>query len=537
MARTTALNAAWQRLQAEAERLRHRSLHALFETDPQRSARFARQALGFYVDFSRQLIDDEALKHLLALAEAADVAGAREALFTGAPVNVTENRPALHTALRQQTDAPVLVDGEDVIPAIRAQQRRMGKLVARLHAGQWRGYSGRAITDVVHLGVGGSDLGPQLVVDALKEFRHPHCNVGLHFVANLDGGELARTLARLNPETTLFVVTSKTFTTVDTLTNAASALAWLEVASGLPAAELKRLHFIGISAAAERVDEWGIPADHQLRFWAWVGGRYSLWSTVGFAIALWLGMEGFTQLLAGAAAMDDHYRTAPAAENLPLLLALIDVWNHNLLGAHAHAVLPYDARLALLPRYLAQLEMESNGKSVQRDGTPVTRHTAAVLWGETGPTAQHAFYQLLHQGTETIWCDFITAVRADEWALPDVKAHQRLNLANCLAQAQALAFGADHPDPHRRYPGNRPSTLLLMDALSPWQLGALLALYEHKVHASAVIWNINPFDQWGVELGKRIAGELCTQLEKTEDGTEDSSLAPLLNHIRQVMRT
>ncbi len=520
-------------LWAELEQLAARPwrLADLFAEQPGRAEALSVRLGPLYADFSRQRWDERVIERLVALALACDLPEAIEALFEGQPVNVTEGRAALHTALRQQDDAPVHVAGKDVMPLIRAQRMRMGELVTRLHAGQWRGYTGRAITDVVHLGVGGSDLGPQLVVEALTHQRHPDCQLKLHFVSNLDGGQLERLLPRLQPETTLFVVTSKSFTTVDTLANAETAVHWLKSASELEAAVLKRLHFIGISASPERMSAWGLPEANQLRFWEWVGGRYSLWSAVGFTIALWLGMSGFERLLSGAAAMDIHFRSSPLHRNIPVLMGLLGVWNHNFMGMHARAVLPYDVRLQLLPRYLMQLEMESNGKSVRRNGVPCSWHTSPVVWGETGPNAQHAFYQLLHQGTEAVSCDFIAVVDSDQSALPPDRArhHQHLNLANCLAQLQALAFGADSEDPHRAYPGNRPATLLLLQQLDAYTLGMLIALYEHKVFTEAVIWDINPFDQWGVELGKHIARTMKAVLdgERGTDGLDAATKAAL----------
>ncbi len=531
---------AWQAVAAEAERLKGVHLRQLLADDPQRAQRFCRTLGPLLWDFSRQRIDEAALDALVALGEAAQLPRHFERLFRGEPVNVSENRPALHTALRQQDESPVVVDGENVIPAIRREQAKMAELVARLHAGQWRGYSGFPITDVVNLGVGGSDLGPQMAVQALEEFRHPDCKVRLHYVSNLDGRELLALLKdRLKPATTLFVVASKTFTTIDTLTNANTAREWLlrHVDGRFDEKAILRQHFIGISANPAAMSGWGIAPEHQLRFWDWVGGRYSLWSAIGFSIALWLGMDGFNALLAGAAMVDAHVRTAPVADNLPMLLALLEVWNHNFLGLHAKAVLPYDGRLALLPRYLEQLEMESLGKSVTLDGQPLAVHSGPVVWGDTGPNAQHAFYQLLHQGTEAVMCEFIATVKGRS-DVPDEEAararhHQRLNLANCLAQIEALATGADSEDPHRRYPGNRPGSLLLFDALTPHTLGMLIALYEHKVYAQAMLLGINPFDQWGVELGKRIARELLGVLESGGKTPQDAVTAALVEHIRQ----
>ncbi len=518
----------WQQLFSLAAPFQKKHLRQLLSEGGQtRIQQLQKRHLGFLLDLTRQRLDQAVLAKFSQLLDDIALRTHIEDLFQGAQVNRSEQRPALHTALRQRSETPVYVEGENILPAVRAQWQRMDKLIQRLYQRQWRGYSGRAITDIVHMGVGGSELGPHLVVDALAEYRHPACPVRLHFVANLDGGELQRILSQLNPETTLFVVVSKTFTTLDTMANAQMALAWLQAASGRDEAILKHLHFVGVSAQPDKMTAWGIPPAHQLRFWSWVGGRYSLWSAVGFVIAVWLGMEGFMALLEGADAMDQHYRHAPWLDNLPVLLAMIGVWNHNVLDLHAHAVLPYDYRLQLLPRYLMQLEMESNGKSVTQLGEPVEQHTCPVLWGELGPNAQHAFYQLLHQGTEAVSCEFLAAVKgaANE-------QQQTLNLANCLAQMQVLASGREGDMPAQNYPGNHPASLLLMDALTPWQLGALLALYEHKVYTQAVIWGVNPFDQWGVELGKQIAQQTLSALQG-EAQMENAVTAALVNYLRE----
>lgn len=518
---------AWQTLKQHAQALENVHLKNLFGTDPGRWTHFTRQVAGLTLDLSKQRWDDDTLEHLLALAEEAGVPGAIEALLSGKRVNVSENRPALHTALRLPPEASLEVEGEDVAAAVHDSLTQMERLVARLHAGQWRGATGKPIRHVVNLGVGGSDLGPLMVTHALADYQpediHP---LEVHFASTMDGSQLADYLTRFNPETTLFVLSSKSFTTIDTLSNANTARDWLigrlskhgELPSASPvSAELIiRQHFIGVSASPEKMSEWGIAADHQLMFWEWVGGRYSLWGTIGLPIALVVGMDNFRELLAGAHAMDRHFREAPMAENLPVLLGLAGIWNVNFLDIRAHSILPYDGRLEYFAAYLEQLEMESNGKSVTSQGQAVNYSTCPVLWGQLGPNAQHAFYQLLHQGTQPVVCDFIAPLkRYDDVADPDtrrhLKAQHRLALANCFAQSRVLMLGddaleEDGPRPeHKRYRGNQPSTTVLLDQLTPSTLGALIALYEHKVFVQAVIWDINPFDQWGVELGKQIA--------------------------------
>ena len=514
---------AWQTLKHHAETLQHVHLKTLFGTEPSRWESFTRQVAGLTLDLSKQRWDDDTLEHLFTLASEAGVPSAIEALLSGKRVNVSENRPALHTALRLPADATLEVEGEDIVAGVHQSLAQMERLVCRLHAGQWRGATGKPIRHVVNLGVGGSDLGPLMVTHALADFRpndiHP---VEVHFASTMDGSQLADYLSRLNPETTIFVLSSKSFTTIDTLSNANTAREWLlsrltqHGATPISAELVVRQHFIGVSASPEKMTEWGIAEDHQLTFWEWVGGRYSLWGTIGLPIALVVGMANFSEFLAGAHAMDHHFAEAEMSENLPVLLALAGIWNVNFLDIRAHSILPYDGRLEYFAAYLEQLEMESNGKSVTRQGQPVNYSTCPVLWGQLGPNAQHAFYQLLHQGTQPVVCDFIAPLkRYDEVDDPDtrrhLKAQHRLALANCFAQSRVLMLGDDAleddgPRPeHKRYRGNQPSTTVLLDQLTPATLGSLIALYEHKVFVQAVIWDINPFDQWGVELGKQIA--------------------------------
>ncbi|MBB3184709.1 glucose-6-phosphate isomerase [Halomonas fontilapidosi] len=527
---------AWQALSAHAREMRNTHLGELFNEVSGRHAAFTRQAAGLTLDLSKQRWRDETLVRLLDLAREAEVPEAIRALLAGERVNRSEDRPALHTALRLPPEESLVVEGEDLVPSVHATLDRMARMVERFHAGQWRGATGRAIRDVVNLGVGGSDLGPLMVTHALADYRPEGVHtIDVHFASTMDGSQLADYLARLNPETTLFVLSSKSFTTIDTLSNARTARDWLMARlmgehreEGVDAELVMRQHFIGVSASPEKMSEWGIAEDQQLAFWEWVGGRYSLWGAIGLPIALMVGMPHFRELLAGAHEMDRHFSEAPLSDNLPVLLALAGIWNVNFLDIRAHSILPYDGRLEFFAAYLEQLEMESNGKSVTHDGREVSYSTCPVLWGQLGPNAQHAFYQLLHQGTQAVECDFIAPkVRYDDVEDPATRDHlmgqHRLTLANCFAQSRVLMLGdeaieEEGPRPvHKRYRGNQPSSTLLLDRLTPRTLGALIALYEHKVFVQARIWDINPFDQWGVELGKQIAGETRRILEHQAD--------------------
>ncbi|APX92514.1 glucose-6-phosphate isomerase [Halomonas sp. 1513] len=534
---------AWQALERHAGQMREVHLRELFATRG-RFARFSREAAGLTLDLSKQRWSDETHALLLALAREAGVPQAITRLLDGERVNRSEDRPALHTALRLPESARLEVEGEDLVPAVHATLAQMQRMVDKLHAGQWRGATGKAISDVVNLGVGGSDLGPLMVTHALADY-HPEGvhEVQVHFASTMDGSQLADYLTRLNPETTLFVLSSKSFTTIDTLSNARTARDWLYArlvcsrhdagngaAAEIDRALVMRQHFIGVSASPDKMSEWGIAEANQLEFWEWVGGRYSLWGAIGLPIALVVGMANFRELLAGAHAMDQHFREAPLEDNLPVLLALAGIWNVNFLDIRAHSILPYDGRLEYFAAYLEQLEMESNGKSVTDDGQVTPYSTCPVLWGQLGPNAQHAFYQLLHQGTQPVECDFIAPMRRydrveDDATRAHLKAQHRLTLANCFAQSRLLMLGDDAIDDdgprpsHKRYRGNQPSTTLLLERLSPATLGALIALYEHKVFVQATIWGINPFDQWGVELGKVIAGE-TEQILTSHEGLE-----------------
>ncbi|MDP2227064.1 MAG: glucose-6-phosphate isomerase [Moraxellaceae bacterium] len=529
---------AWQDLQTRAAAMQSLHLRDLWQA-PSRAADFSRRTGPLLFDFSKQRLRADDLAALFALARECGLETAVTGLMRGDPVNNTEGRAALHTALRASPDEVIEVDGRNIVPDVHASLVRMESVVRRIHSRQWRGYTGKAITDVVNIGVGGSDLGPFMACNALGEFIAPAArDLRLHFVSSIDGTQIADLLGSLNPETTLFIVSSKSFATLDTLSNASTALQWMLEDSG-DEDLMVRHHFIGVSARADRMTEWGIPESNQIGFWEWVGGRFSLWSAIGLPVALLLGMSGFRDMLAGARFMDQHFRSVPLEDNLPVLLGLIGVWNATFLDIRGHTVLPYDGRLKFFPAYLTQLEMESNGKSVSRAGGALDYRTCPVLWGDVGPNAQHAFYQLLHQGTQAVSCDFIAPVRRyDEHRQNhELQVQHQLALANCLAQSRVLMLGdacvedGESAPGFRRYRGNQPSTTILLDELSPFTLGALVALYEHKVFVMSVIWDINPFDQWGVELGKQIAESTYLALQLRQTGAFDGSTNTLMAHI------
>lgn len=520
---------AWQALEAYAsEEGRALKLSELF-SDPKRTEAFSLELESFYLDYSKNRINQQVMDKLFDLANQQDLQGWIKKLVSGDPeVNDTEKRPALHTALRDLEAFPEA--GAEIQDAVLSQLDSMASIVNKIRAGHWRGFSGKPITDVVNIGVGGSDLGPLMITNALQTTVSP---VQLHFISSIDGTQTSNLLKGLNQETTLFVLASKSFTTIDTLSNAETAKDWLREA-GIVEETILAQHFLGVSTKPEMMTEWGIPEENQLVFWDWVGGRYSLWSVIGLPIALQLGMDGFKALLKGAHEMDRHFSSAPLEENMPVLMGLIDVWNVNFLDIHDKAILPYDARLKYLPSYFEQLVMESNGKSVSRSGKKVDYKTCPVLWGEVGPNAQHAFYQLLHQGTQRVMCDFIAPIERDDFDAEShtekdesLKVQHELAMANCFAQSRVLMLGDDaipealkekFDSPFKHYPGNQPSNTILMKNISPRTMGMLVALYEHKTFVEGVIWEINPFDQWGVELGKLIAKE-------TQGAFSDAALA------------
>ncbi len=516
-------------------------LRDMFAADRQRFARLSISWNDWLLDYSKQRVTADTMGLLQDLWAAADVPGWIALMRQGAAINHSEGRAALHIALRHPAGkGPILHGGRDVMPGVQGELEKMRRFAAAIHGRHWRGATGEPISDIVNIGIGGSDLGPRMATRALAAFRHPELRV--HYVANLDGADLATVLAGLQPRTTLFIIASKTFTTQETMQNAASARHWLVQALGEAAVAR---HFVAVSTNLAEVARFGIDPENAFAFWDWVGGRYSLWSAIGLPLVLAVGFDNFSRLLAGAHAMDEHFFSAPAAENLPALLALLEIWNSNFLGAGNRALLPYSQSLSLLPRYLQQLEMDSNGKQIDRQGLPLDCSTAPVLWGEAGTNGQHAFYQLIHQGGRLVPCEFIVC-RQPDFPLP---GHHEKLLANCFAQSEALMRGRTlaettaelatsgmAPDqvallaPYRTFPGNQPSTTLLLPRLDPFNLGALLALYEHKVFVESVIWDINPFDQWGVEYGKQLASRLLPIIEgKAAAAALDSSTAGLID--------
>ncbi|MET3136188.1 glucose-6-phosphate isomerase [Undibacterium sp. GrIS 1.2] len=536
----------WQTLLAHQARLEHVHLRDLFAADPQRFQHFSQELDGLLVDYSKQRIDAETLQSLVALARLSKVEDWRDRMFSGEKINISEDRAVLHTALRHSAFTPFPNPEADVMPLVRAVRKQMRDIVERVRSGLWRGFKGDAIQNVVNIGIGGSDLGPKLATRALSAMQHP--SLSFYYVSNLDSAHLAPLLETLDPRTTLFIVASKTFTTQETSINANTARTWLMAAAMEEWAVAK--HFIAVTSSPDKAHEFGIPDANILQIWDWVGGRYSLWSAVGLSVALAIGMNGFERLLDGAEAMDKHFCKAPLEHNLPVLLALISVWNTNFLGAETTAILPYNESLRHLPAFLQQLEMESNGKTVGRDGEPLTCRANPIVWGEIGVNGQHAFFQLLHQGGWLIPCDFVVAASSD-YPLP---GHQAPLLANCLAQSAALAFGKTEEQarielsaaglseskiaallPHKVFAGNQPSTSILIPSLDPYQLGMLLALYEHKVFVQGVIWGINSFDQWGVELGKQLANRLLPAIkgDQAYDVQLDTSTTGLIAYFRR----
>ncbi len=535
---------AWQALREQRARMQDFSLREAFASDPQRFARYSLSRGGLFLDYSKNLIDAPSLACLLELAEQVRLRPAIEALFEGRPVNASERRPALHTALRRPIGERVLVDGVDVMPEVHRVLGQMTELVQRIHNGLWRGYTEKPITDVVNIGIGGSFLGPQLVSEALLPFAQR--GVRCHYLANIDGSEFHELCSRLSAQTTLFIVSSKSFGTLETLKNTQAARRWF-LAQGGSEADLHR-HFIAVTSNRAAAIEFGIAGENIFPMWDWVGGRYSLWSAIGLPIALAIGMGNFKELLSGAYTMDQHFREAPFAENLPVLLALLGVWHGDFWGAQSHAILPYDHHLRNFNQHLQQLDMESNGKRVRQDGSPVSCGTGPVIWGGVGCNGQHAYHQLLHQGTQMIPADFIVPVTSYN---PLADHHQWL-YANCLSQSQALMRGKTLAEaeaelraaglaesevqrlaPHKTIPGNRPSNTLVLERVSPQRLGALIALYEHKVFVQSVIWGINAFDQWGVELGKELGKNVYARLTGSETGAaEDASTQGLIDFFR-----
>jgi len=529
----------WQALVAHHAALRDRSLRDLFAEDPGRARRFAAEGAGLYLDYSKHRITDETVSLLLALARGARVEARRDAMFAGERINVTEDRAVLHTALRAPADVVVEVDGHDVVPGVHEVLDRMGAFALRVRDGEWEGFTGRRIRNVVNIGIGGSDLGPAMATEALR--NDSDRQMRFRFVSNVDGADIREAIIDLDPAETLFIVASKTFTTLETLTNARTARDWLLAGLGGEPAAVAR-HFVAVSTNADKVREFGIDTANMFGFWDWVGGRYSMDSAIGLSLMVAIGPEDFRDLLAGFRAMDQHFREAPLGENLPVLLGVLGTWYGNFFGFETHAVLPYSQELSRFPAYLQQLDMESNGKSVRTDGTRVTYDTGAIEWGTAGTNGQHAYYQLLHQGTRIVPADLIGFVNPTT----EIGGHHDLLMANLFAQAEAMAFGktrdevvADGVPAHqveaRVFEGNRPTSVILADRLTPRTLGALVALYEHKVFVQGVIWGIDSFDQWGVELGKVLATKIAAEL--TADVAEvanhhDASTTTLIERFR-----
>ena len=536
---------AWKALEAHQSQLAHTTIADLFKQEQNRfndySLTFENQIL---VDFSKNKINQETLKLLHQLAKESALGEAINAMFTGEKINRTENRAVLHTALRNRSNTPVYVDGKDVMPEVNAVLAKMSAFCDRVISGEWKGYTGKAITDVVNIGIGGSDLGPYMVTEALRPYKN-HLN--MHFVSNVDGTHIAETLKKVNPETTLFLVASKTFTTQETMTNANSARDWLLAAAKDNSAVAK--HFAALSTNGKAVAEFGIDTNNMFEFWDWVGGRYSLWSAIGLSIALSIGFDNFEALLSGAHEMDKHFRTAPLEKNIPVTLALVGLWNTNFLGAQTEAILPYDQYLHRFAAYFQQGNMESNGKYVDRNGNVIRDYqTGPIIWGEPGTNGQHAFYQLIHQGTMLIPCDFIAPAQSHN---PLGDHHSKL-LSNFFAQTEALAFGKTKEEveaefvkagksldevkdivPFKVFTGNKPTNSILVQKMTPFVLGALIAMYEHKIFAQGVIFNIFSFDQWGVELGKQLANRILPELADKEKVTShDSSTNGLINQFK-----
>lgn len=535
---------AWQALSQHRQTMQDFSMREAFAADPQRFSQFTLSSCGLFLDYSKNLITHETRDLLVTLAKDAGLKEAIKAQFEGELVNSSEGRPALHTALRRPVGDKLLVNGTNIMPDVHKVLSQMTELVGRIHDGLWRGYTEKPITDVVNIGIGGSFLGPELVSEALLAYTHK--GVRCHYLANIDGSEFHELSQTIRAETTLFIVSSKSFNTLETLKNAQAARAWY-LAQGGSEAELHR-HFIAVSSNNAAAVAFGIREENIFPMWDWVGGRYSLWSAIGLPIALAIGMSNFKELLSGAYTMDQHFLNAPFEQNMPVLLGLLGVWYGNFWGAQSHAILPYDHYLRNITKHLQQLDMESNGKSVRQDGTPVATDTGPVIWGGVGCNGQHAYHQLLHQGTQLIPADFIVPIVS----FNPVSDHHQWLYANCLSQSQALMLGKTRPEaeaelrangldedqvqklaPHKVIPGNRPSNTLVVERISPRRLGALVAMYEHKVFVQSVIWGINAFDQWGVELGKELGKAVYQRLTGgVEEEAEDASTQGLINYFR-----
>ena len=536
---------AWLALNAHHKDIAPYHMRQMFQDDAKRFENFSLQLGSLFFDYSKNCINKETIKLLLKLAEQAELPANIKRMFNGDRINSTEQRAALHTALRNRSDKPVYLDDKNIMQDVHRVQELMRNFSDAVRSGQHTGYTGKAIRSIVNIGIGGSDLGPLMVCEALKPYANPDLQV--HFVSNIDGSHLTETLKKLDAETTLFIVSSKTFTTQETLTNARSARTWLTEQLGDEQAVAN--HFAAISTNLDATARFGIHPDNVFEFWDWVGGRYSLWSAIGLPIALYVGMDKFEELLEGGYEIDEHFRNAPLDQNMPVLMGLLGIWYGNFFGADSNAVFPYDQYLHRFPAYLQQLDMESNGKGVDRDGIPVDYDTGMVVWGEPGTNGQHAFYQLIHQGTRMIPADFLAPIHSQN----PLGEHHSILLANCFAQTEALMVGKTAQEaraelieqgiqdealeallPHKVFTGNKPSNTLLFDKLGPRTLGMLIALYEHKVFVQSVVWNINPFDQWGVELGKQLAGSILPELSKAAQSPQhDDSTNGLIDYFHK----
>ncbi len=535
---------AWKALEAHHRETSGRQMREMFAEDPDRFSKFSLQFEDILLDYSKNWVTGETMRLLFALAAQAGLKAWTERMFTGERINITEDRAVLHVALRNRSNRPILVDGKDVMPEVNRVLQHMREFSDAIRSGSWKGYTGKPISDVVNIGIGGSDLGPVMVTEALKPYGKPGLRV--HFVSNIDGTHIAETVKHLNPETTLFIVASKTFTTQETITNAQTARSWLLESAKDPAAVAK--HFVALSTNAKAVAKFGIKTDNMFEFWDWVGGRYSLWSAIGLPIMVFIGPAHFDALLEGGHAMDEHFRTAPLEKNLPAILGLLGVWYNNFFGAQTHAILPYDQYMHRFPAYFQQGDMESNGKGVTRDGTESEASTGPVIWGEPGTNGQHAFYQLIHQGSKLVPADFIAPVHSHN----PIGEHHEILLSNFFAQTEALMKGKTESEvraeleaqgitgeaqdklaPHKVFTGNRPTNSIFLKKVTPRSLGSLIAMYEHKIFTQGIVWNINSFDQWGVELGKQLAKAILPELEGgMKVKTHDSSTNGLINHYK-----
>jgi len=541
---------AWKKLEEHYKQFKNVNLRELFRTDPYRFEKFSVHFGDFLLDYSKNLINYNTLLLLVELAEERNLKSMTDKMFSGEKINTTENRAVLHTALRNLSKNPVRVNGWDVMPKIEQVLNQMRRFVDSVHSGEWRGCTGMPITDIVNIGIGGSDLGPSMVCNALRHYSKPGMSV--HFVSNIDGTHISEVLKRLNPATTLFIIASKTFTTQETITNANTAKRWFLKGIARHLDDVAK-HFVGISTNQDAVKQFGIDPENMFGFWNWVGGRFSLWSSIGLSVALYLGMDKFEELLQGAFEADEHFKNSPFEENIPVIMGLLDIWYSGFFKTATRAVIPYDQYLEFFPDFLQQLEMESNGKRVTKRGKIVNYPTGQVIWGKPGTNAQHSFFQILHQGTQLIPADFIAPIETHN----KVGDHHEILLANFFAQTEALMIGKTESEakeelialglsnleieellPHKIFPGNKPSNTILFKKLTPKNLGSLIALYEHKVFVQGVIWDINSFDQWGVELGKQLAKEILPELKANEDTTNhDVSTNGLINYYKTHKQT